>query len=75
MVGVVILFGRRLLVGYWDVFDVCNGVFGGFVVIISGCSVVELWVVILCGFVAVWVLIGLNVVVLKLGFDDLLEVV
>lgn len=73
MAGVVTLFGRRLLVGHWDALDVCNGVLGGFVAITSGCSVVEPWAAILCGFVAAWVLIGLNVVALKLGFDDPLE--
>lgn len=71
--GLVTLFSRRLLVGHWDALDVCNGVLGGFVAITSGCSVVEPWAAILCGFVAAWVLIGLNIVALKLRFDDPLE--
>lgn len=71
--GIVTLFGRRLLVGHWDALDVCNGVLGGFVAITSGCSVVEPWAAIVCGFVAAWVLIGLNIVALKLRFDDPLE--
>ncbi|XP_027089997.1 ammonium transporter 1 member 3 [Coffea arabica] len=71
--GIVTLFGRRILVGHWDALDVCNGVLGGFVAITSGCSVVEPWAAIVCGFVAAWVLIGLNILCLKLGFDDPLE--
>ncbi|CAI9106957.1 OLC1v1006209C1 [Oldenlandia corymbosa var. corymbosa] len=71
--GIVTLFGRRLLVGHWDALDVCNGVLGGFVAITSGCSVVEPWAAIICGFVAAWVLIGLNILCLKLRFDDPLE--
>nr|AFU34590.1 ammonium transporter 1;3 [Alternanthera philoxeroides] len=75
MAGIVTLFGRRLLVGHWDALDVCNGVLGGFVAITSGCAVVEPWAAIICGFVAAWVLIGLNMVALKLHFDDPLEAV
>ncbi|KNA24160.1 hypothetical protein SOVF_018590 [Spinacia oleracea] len=73
MSGLVTLFGRRLLIGHWDAMDVCNGVLGGFVAITSGCSVVEPWAAIICGFVAAWVLIGLNMLALKLHFDDPLE--
>ncbi|QCD78008.1 ammonium transporter 1 member 3-like [Vigna unguiculata] len=71
--GIVTLFGRRLLVGHWDAMDVCNGLLGGFVAITSGCSVVEPWAAIICGFVSAWVLIGLNIVALKLNYDDPLE--
>ncbi|KAI3749900.1 hypothetical protein L2E82_20520 [Cichorium intybus] len=71
--GIVTLFGRRLLVGHWDALDVCNGVLGGFVAITSGCSVVEPWAAIVCGFFAACVLIGLNIVALKLQYDDPLE--
>ncbi|KAJ0965019.1 hypothetical protein J5N97_026157 [Dioscorea zingiberensis] len=71
--GLVTLFGRRLLVGHWDALDVCNGLLGGFVAITSGCSVVEPWAALVCGFVSAWVLIGLNTVALKLRFDDPLE--
>ncbi|KAL7585090.1 ammonium transporter 1 member 3 [Lactuca sativa] len=71
--GIVTLFGRRLLVGHWDALDVCNGVLGGFVAITSGCSVVEPWAAIVCGFFAACVLIGLNIVALKLHYDDPLE--
>lgn len=71
--GIITLFGRRLLVGHWDAMDVCNGVLGGFVAITSGCSVVEPWAAIVCGFFSAWVLIGLNMLALKLQFDDPLE--
>ncbi|KAJ8647509.1 hypothetical protein MRB53_000532 [Persea americana] len=71
--GLVTLFGRRLILGHWDALDVCNGLLGGFVAITSGCSVVEPWAAIVCGFVAAWVLIGLNILSLKLKYDDPLE--
>ncbi|KAL5580758.1 hypothetical protein UlMin_013200 [Ulmus minor] len=71
--GIVTLFGRRLLVDHWNALDVCNGVLGGFVAITSGCAVVEPWAALVCGFFAAWVLIGLNILALKLKFDDPLE--
>ncbi|KAG5238342.1 ammonium transporter member [Salix suchowensis] len=61
------------LAGHWDALDACNGLLGGFVAITSGCSVVEPWAAIVCGFCAAWVLIGLNILALKLQFDDPLE--
>ncbi|GAA0183091.1 primary active transporter [Lithospermum erythrorhizon] len=67
------LFSKRLLVGHWNVIDVCNGLLGGFAAITSGCSVVEPWAAIVCGFVASWVLIGLNKVAEKVKYDDPLE--
>eukprot|EP01018_Ginkgo_biloba_P033041 Gb_41196 [translate_table: standard] len=67
------LFGRRILVGHWNALDVCNGLLGGFVAITSGCAVVDPWAAIVCGFVAAWVLIGLNILAAKLKFDDPLE--
>ncbi|XP_057956681.1 ammonium transporter 1 member 3-like [Malania oleifera] len=73
MAGITTLLGRRLLVGHWDALDACNGVLGGFVAITSGCSVVEPWAAIVCGFCAAWVLIGLNILALKLQYDDPLE--
>ncbi|MBA0757357.1 hypothetical protein Gotri_020460, partial [Gossypium trilobum] len=36
-------------------------------------QVVEPWAAIVCGFFSAWVLIGLNIVVMKLNFDDPLE--
>ncbi|KFK39730.1 hypothetical protein AALP_AA3G280600, partial [Arabis alpina] len=50
------LFGKRLLSGHWNVTDVCNGLLGGFAAITAGCSVVEPWAAIVCGFVASLVL-------------------
>ncbi|KAL0302990.1 UNVERIFIED_CONTAM: Ammonium transporter 1 member 2 [Sesamum radiatum] len=67
------LFGKRFLVGHWNVIDVCNGLLGGFAAITSGCSVVEPWAAIICGFVAAWVLIGFNKLAEKLNYDDPLE--
>ncbi|ESR56512.1 hypothetical protein CICLE_v10019808mg [Citrus x clementina] len=67
------LFSKRLLVGHWNVIDVCNGLLGGFAAITSGCSVVEPWAAIICGFVAAWVLIGCNKLAEKLKYDDPLE--
>ena len=67
------LFSKRLLVGHWNVLDVCNGLLGGFAAITSGCSVVEPWAAIICGFVASWVLIGCNKLAEKLKYDDPLE--
>ncbi|KAF8007242.1 hypothetical protein BT93_K1287 [Corymbia citriodora subsp. variegata] len=67
------LFGKRLLVGHWNVTDVCNGLLGGFAAITAGCSVVDPWAAIVCGFVAAWVLIGFNKLAEKLKYDDPLE--
>jgi len=67
------LFGRRLLTGHWNVLDVCNGLLGGFAAITGGCSVVEPWAAILCGFVSAWVLIGFNILATKMRYDDPLE--
>ncbi|XP_057515868.1 ammonium transporter 1 member 2-like [Amaranthus tricolor] len=67
------LFGKRMLVGHWNVIDVCNGLLGGFAAITSGCSVVEPWAAIICGFVAAWVLIGFNKLAELVKYDDPLE--
>ncbi|KAK2631348.1 hypothetical protein EUGRSUZ_L03045 [Eucalyptus grandis] len=67
------LFGKRLLAGHWNVTDVCNGLLGGFAAITSGCSVVDPWAAIVCGFVAAWVLIGCNKLAEKCNYDDPLE--
>lgn len=67
------LFGKRILSGHWNVTDVCNGLLGGFAAITSGCSVVEPWAAIICGFGAAVVLIGCNKLAEKLHFDDPLE--
>ncbi|KAJ0967490.1 hypothetical protein J5N97_024407 [Dioscorea zingiberensis] len=54
------LFVKRLQTGHWTVTDVCNGLLGGFAAITSGCSVVDPWAAVICGFVSAWVLIGFN---------------
>ncbi|XP_031484239.1 ammonium transporter 1 member 1-like [Nymphaea colorata] len=67
------LFGKRLISGHWNVMDVCNGLLGGFAAITAGCSVVEPWAAIICGFVASWVLIGCNKLAAIVKYDDPLE--
>jgi Amt family ammonium transporter len=67
------LFGKRLQTGHWNVVDVCNGLLGGFAAITAGCSVVDPWAAVICGFVSAWVLIGLNALAARLRFDDPLE--
>ncbi|VVB04418.1 unnamed protein product [Arabis nemorensis] len=67
------LFGKRLLSGHWNVTDVCNGLLGGFAAITAGCSVVDPWAAIVCGFVASLVLIGCNKLAELLKYDDPLE--
>lgn len=67
------LFGKRLLVGHWNVIDVCNGLLGGFAAITSGCAVVDPWAAIICGFVSAWVLIGFNKLAAIAKYDDPLE--
>ncbi|XP_057964074.1 ammonium transporter 1 member 2-like [Malania oleifera] len=67
------LFGKRLLVGHWNLTDVCNGLLGGFAAITAGCAVVDPWAAVICGFVAAAVLIGCNRLAEKLGYDDPLE--
>ncbi|XVF81088.1 hypothetical protein PTKIN_Ptkin15bG0128400 [Pterospermum kingtungense] len=67
------LFGKRLLTGHWNVTDVCNGLLGGFAAITGGCSVVDPWAAVFCGFVAAWVLIGFNKLAERFKYDDPLE--
>jgi Amt family ammonium transporter len=54
------LFSKQIIFGHWNVTDVCNGLLGGFAVITAGCSVLEPWAAIICGFVVVAVLISCN---------------
>ncbi|XP_065862932.1 ammonium transporter 1 member 1 [Euphorbia lathyris] len=67
------LFGKRIISGHWNVTDVCNGLLGGFAAITAGCSVVDPWASIICGFVAALVLIGCNQLAEKFKYDDPLE--
>ncbi|KAI4303942.1 hypothetical protein MLD38_039519 [Melastoma candidum] len=67
------LFGKRIMSGHWNVTDVCNGLLGGFAAITAGCSVVEPWAAIVCGFVSAIVLIGCNKLAEVLKYDDPLE--
>ncbi|XP_062221073.1 ammonium transporter 1 member 3-like [Phragmites australis] len=67
------LYGKKLMTGHWNVTDVCNGLLGGFAAITAGCSVVDPWASVICGFVSAWVLIGFNALAENLEFDDPLE--
>nr|XP_043616628.1 ammonium transporter 1 member 1-like [Erigeron canadensis] len=67
------LFGKRMISGHWNVTDVCNGLLGGFAAITAGCSVVDPWAAIICGFVAACVLTGCNMLAEKFKYDDPLE--
>ncbi|KAK8657225.1 hypothetical protein V6N13_035476 [Hibiscus sabdariffa] len=68
------LLGKRILTSHWSVTDACSGLLGGFAAITAGCSVVEPWAAIICGFVAALVLMGCNKLAEKVEFDDPLEV-
>ncbi|KAM7466350.1 hypothetical protein LguiB_013912 [Lonicera macranthoides] len=67
------LFGKRIISGHWNVTDVCNGLLGGFAAITSGCSVVEPWAALICGFVSAIVLVSCNKLAERAKFDDPLE--
>ncbi|KAL1561658.1 Ammonium transporter 1 member 1 [Salvia divinorum] len=67
------LFVRRLVSGHWNVTDVCNGLLGGFAAVTAGCSVVEPWAALICGFVAALVLVGWNLAAERARYDDPLE--
>lgn len=67
------LFGKRLLLGHWNVTDVCNGLLGGFAAITGGCAVVDPWAACICGVVAAVVLITCNILAEKFKYDDPLE--
>ncbi|MFQ6662964.1 hypothetical protein Gotur_030648 [Gossypium turneri] len=64
------LFGKWILTSHWDVTDFCSGLLGGFAAITAGCSVVEPWAAIFCGFVAALVLISCNKLAEKVKYDD-----
>ena len=57
----------------WPLERVCNGLLGGFAAINGGCSVVELWAAIVCGFVDAFDLIGCNKLAKIVQYDDPLE--
>nr|AJB28752.1 ammonium transporter 1 [Salicornia europaea] len=67
------LFLKRLLVGHWNVTDVCNGLLGGFAAITGGCAVVDPWAACICGVIAATVLITCNTLAEKFKYDDPLE--
>ncbi|CAO2046638.1 unnamed protein product [Urochloa humidicola] len=67
------LYAKRWLAGHWSVADVCNGLLGGLAAITAGCSVVDPWAAVICGFVSAWVLAGCNAMAAKYRLDDPLE--
>jgi ammonium transporter, Amt family len=71
--GLTTLFVKYLQTRRWNAIDVCNGILGGFAAITSGCSVVDPWAAVICGFVAALVLIGGNWFAANVKFDDPLE--
>ncbi|KAJ3691855.1 hypothetical protein LUZ61_021019 [Rhynchospora tenuis] len=71
--GLTTLFAKYMKTGQWKAMDVCNGILGGFAAITSGCSVVDPWASVICGFVSALVLIGGNMLAEKVKFDDPLE--
>ncbi|XP_072985222.1 ammonium transporter 1 member 2-like [Typha latifolia] len=72
--GLTTLFSKRIFISHhWSLIDVCNGVLGGFVAVTSGCSVVDPWAAVICGFISAWVLIGMNRLAARFKYDDPLE--
>ncbi|KAL3531175.1 hypothetical protein ACH5RR_010497 [Cinchona calisaya] len=67
------IWSLKLLVDHWNLTDVCNGLLGGLAAITGGCSVVDPWAAIICGFLAAWVLIGFNIMGARLQYDNPLE--
>ncbi|KAI3526466.1 hypothetical protein L1887_05720 [Cichorium endivia] len=53
-----------------NVVDVCNRLLGGSAAITAGCSVVDPWVAVICGFVASCVLTGFNKLAKNMKYDD-----
>ncbi|KAL3685020.1 hypothetical protein R1sor_003042 [Riccia sorocarpa] len=72
-VALTTLFARRYQTGHWNLPDVCNGLLAGFAAITAGCSVVNPWTAILCGFGAAWVLIICNSIAEECKYDDPLQ--
>ncbi|CAN6238671.1 unnamed protein product [Urochloa humidicola] len=68
-----VLYAKRWMAGHWSVADVCNGLLGGLAAITAGCSVVDPWAAVICGFVSALVLIGCNTMAVRFRFDDPLE--
>ncbi|XP_021317164.1 ammonium transporter 1 member 1 [Sorghum bicolor] len=50
-----------------------SSLLGRFAAITAGCSEVEPWAAVVCGFVSAWVLISANALAARLKFDDPLE--
>jgi Amt family ammonium transporter len=57
----------------WDLGHTCNSLLGGLVSVTAGCSVVDPWGAILCGFVGAFVYHGASCTMRKLKIDDPLD--
>jgi Amt family ammonium transporter len=57
----------------WDLGHTCNSLLGGLVSVTAGCSVVDPWGAILCGFVGAWVYHGASCLMHRLRMDDPLD--
>jgi len=57
----------------WDLGHTCNSLLAGLVSITAGCSSVDPWGAILCGFVGAWVYHGASCLMRKLKIDDPLD--
>jgi Amt family ammonium transporter len=57
----------------WDLGHTCNSLLGGLVSVTAGCSTVDPWGAILCGFVGAWVYHGASCLMRKLKVDDPLD--
>ncbi|GBG83397.1 hypothetical protein CBR_g37111 [Chara braunii] len=68
--SVTVLLARKSMTGHWMVEDACSGLIAGFTAVTAGCSVIEPWAAVVLGFLAAWVLIGMNRLALKIRYDD-----
>jgi Amt family ammonium transporter len=54
----------------WDLEHTCNSLLAGLVSVTAGCSTVDPWGAILCGFLGAWVYHGASCLMLRLKIDD-----
>ena len=64
------LFLQYLRTGTWDLMCVCNAMLGGLVGVTAGCSVLEPWAALLCGFTSAIVFVYAEKGLLALKIDD-----
>ncbi|KAH1091927.1 hypothetical protein J1N35_019184 [Gossypium stocksii] len=73
-VVLITFFRKEILIGNWNMINVCSGLLDGFIAIVFGYSMFELWVTIICDFVIALVLIRCNKLADKVKFDKPLKV-